>query len=88
MVAERLDNKKWRSVVFITRNDIHIRSSAFTFYNSKTLYFRKVGGVSTGTNRFVTGFHGLTTMPREFQKVMDIFWLDLEKYLSLLMTFH
>ena len=39
---------------------------------AKHCSFRKVGGVSTGTNRFVTGFHGLTTMPREFQKVMNI----------------
>ena len=33
--------------------------------------FLLVGGKSTGTNRFQTGFYGLTTMPAEFQRVMD-----------------
>ena len=31
-----------------------------------------IGGDSTGTYRFVTGFYGLTVMATEFQKVMDI----------------
>ena len=30
-----------------------------------------MGGRSTGTYRFKTGFYGLTTMPAEFQRVMD-----------------
>ena len=30
-----------------------------------------MGGKSTGTHRFQTGFYGLTTMPAEFQRVMD-----------------
>ena len=29
------------------------------------------GGKSTGTYRFRTGFYGLTTMPAEFQRVLD-----------------
>ena len=33
--------------------------------------FSLVGGKSTGTYRFRTGFYGLTTMPAEFQRVMD-----------------
>ena len=33
--------------------------------------FSLVGGRSTGTYRFKTGFYGLTTMPAEFQRVMD-----------------
>ena len=33
--------------------------------------FSLVGGCSTGTYRFETGFYGLTTMPAEFQWVMD-----------------
>ena len=33
--------------------------------------FSLVGGKSTGTYRFQTGFYGLTTMPAEFQRVMD-----------------
>ena len=33
--------------------------------------FSLVGGRSTGTYRFWTGFYGLTSMPAEFQRVMD-----------------
>ena len=33
--------------------------------------FSLVGGKSTGTYRFRTGLYGLTTMPAEFQRVMD-----------------
>ena len=33
--------------------------------------FSLVGGKPTGTYRFRTGFYGLTTMPAEFQRVMD-----------------
>ena len=33
--------------------------------------FSLVGGKSTGTYCFQTGFYGLTTMPAEFQRVMD-----------------
>ena len=38
---------------------------------SKHCKFSLVGGRSTGTYRFKTGFYGLTTMPAEFQRVMD-----------------
>ena len=38
---------------------------------SKLCNFFLVGGHSTGTYRFKTGFYGLTTMPAEFQRVMD-----------------
>ena len=33
--------------------------------------FSLVGGRSTGTYRFETGFYCLTTMPAEFQRVLD-----------------
>ena len=33
--------------------------------------FSLVGGKSTGTYRFRTGFYGLTTVPAEFQRVKD-----------------
>ena len=33
--------------------------------------FSLIGGRSTGTYRFKTGFYGLTTMPAEFQRAMD-----------------
>ena len=39
---------------------------------AKHCHFQIIGGESTGTYRFVTCFYGLTVMPTEFQKVMDI----------------
>ena len=39
---------------------------------AKHCNFQIIGGESTGTYRFVTGFYGLTVMPTEFQKVMDL----------------
>ena len=34
--------------------------------------FQIVGGKSTGTYRFTTGYYGLTVIPTEFQKLMDL----------------
>ena len=34
-------------------------------------YFSLIGGRSTGTYRFKTGFYSLTRMPAEFQRAMD-----------------
>ena len=39
---------------------------------AKHCNFQIIGRESTGTYRFVTGFFGLSVMPTEFQKVMDI----------------
>ena len=38
---------------------------------SKQCNFSLIGGKSTGTYRFKNGFYGLTSMPAEFQKVID-----------------
>ena len=38
--------------------------------------FSLVGGKSTGTYRFRTGFYGLKTMPPDFQRVMDTILLE------------
>ena len=38
---------------------------------SEQCNFSLVGGKSTGTYRFKNGFYGLTSMPAEFQKVID-----------------
>ena len=38
---------------------------------SEQYKFSLVGGNSTGTYRFKNGFYGLTSMPAEFQKVID-----------------
>ena len=34
--------------------------------------FSLIGGNATGTYQFQTGFHGLTDMPAEFQKAIDL----------------
>ena len=38
---------------------------------SEQCNFSLIGGKSTGTYRFKNGFYGLTSMPAEFQKVID-----------------
>ena len=44
---------------------------------SKHCNFSIVGGSATGTYRFKTGFYGLTDMPTEFQKAMDLTLINL-----------
>ena len=38
----------------------------------QTMYFSIIGGETTGTYRFLTGFYRLGGMPNEFQRVMDL----------------
>ena len=71
MIAERLDNsigEVWYSSVDLTNAYGQIPLHALT---AKHCNFQIIGGESTGTYRFVTGFYGLTVMPTEFQKDMD-----------------
>ena len=42
-----------------------------TAETAKQCNFNIIGGQSTGTYRFLTGFYGLGDMPAEFQKAMD-----------------
>ena len=39
---------------------------------SRHCNFQIIGGKATGIYRFVTGFYGLTTMPTDFQRVIDL----------------
>ena len=39
---------------------------------SKHCNFQIIGGKATGIYRFITGFYGLTTMPTEFQRIIDL----------------
>ena len=39
---------------------------------SRHCNFQIIGGKATGIYRFVTGFYGLTTIPTEFQRIMDL----------------
>ena len=42
-----------------------------TAETAKQCNFNIIGGIATGTYRFLTGFYGLADMPAEFQKAMD-----------------
>ena len=72
MVAEKLDvetGEAWFSSVDMTyaygQVPLHISTA-------KHCNFQIIGGESTGRYRFVSGFYGLSVMPTEFQKVMDL----------------
>ena len=72
MVAEKLDKEKgdaWFSSVDLTYAYGQVPLHLLT---AKHCNFQIIGGESTGTYRFVTGFYGLSVMPTDFQKVMDI----------------
>ena len=72
MVAEKLDSENgeaWFSSVDMTYAYGQIPLHLLT---AKHCNFQIIGGESTGTYRFVTGFSGLSVRPTEFQKVMDM----------------
>ena len=72
MVAEKLDSENgeaWFSSVDMTYAYGQIPLHLLT---AKHCNFQIIGGESTGTYRYVTGFYGLSVMPTEFQKVMDM----------------
>ena len=71
MVAEKLVSKNaeaWYSTL-----DMNYAYGQVPLHHltAKHCNFLIIGGESTGTYRFVTGFYGLTVMPTELQKVMD-----------------
>ena len=72
MIAEKLDSSNgeaWYSTLDMTYAYGQV---PFHLLTAKHCNFQIIGGESTGTYRFVTGFYGLTVMPTEFQKVMDL----------------
>ena len=72
MIAEKLDEKEgeaWYSSVDMTYAYGQIPLQGLTKIHCN---FQIVGVKSTGSNRFTTGFYGLTVMPTEFQELMDI----------------
>ena len=73
LIAEKLDEKKtgeaWYSSVDMTYAYGQVPLHELT---KRHCNFQIIGGKSTGTFRFTTGYYGLTIMPIEFQKVMDL----------------
>ena len=72
MIAEELEKNEgeaWYSSVDMTYAYGQVPLHELT---KKHCIFQIVGGKSTGTNQFTTGYYGLTVMPTEFQKLMDL----------------
>ena len=73
LIAEKLDEKKageaWYSSVDMTYAYGQVPLHELT---KRHCNFQIIGGNSTGTYRFTTGYFGLTIMPTEFQNVMDL----------------
>ena len=72
MIAEELEKSEgeaWYSSVDMTYAYGQIPLHELT---KRHCNFQIVGGKSTGTYRFTTGYYGLTVMPTEFQKLMDL----------------
>ena len=71
VIAEKLDDEKeeaWYATLDLTYAYGQI---PLDFSTAKHCVFQIIGGESTGTYRFITGFYGLTVMPAEFRIVMD-----------------
>ena len=72
MIAEKLDKEKgeaWYSSVDMT---YAYGQAPLHELTKKPCNFQIVGGKSTGTYRFITGYYGLTVMATEFRKLMDL----------------
>ena len=73
LIAEKLDENNtgeaWYSSVDMTYAYGQIPLHELT---KRHCNFQIIGGKSTGTYRFTTGYYGLTIMPTEIQKVMDL----------------
>ena len=71
IVGQTISERKQGDVFFTTMDLTYAYGQLPLNENtSKHCNFSLVGGRSTGTYRFKTGFYGLTTMPAEFQRVM------------------
>ena len=72
MIAEELEKNEgeaWYSSVDMTYAYGQVPLHELT---KKHCNFQIVGGKSTGKYRFTTEYYGLTVMPTEFQKLMDL----------------
>ena len=65
-ISERKPGDVFSTTLDLAYGQLPLNESTSQHYN-----FSLVGGRSTGTYRFKTGFCGLTSLPAEFQRVMD-----------------
>ena len=71
MEAEKLDDEK-REAWYATLDSTYAYGQIpLDLLTTKRCNFQNIGGESSDTYRFITGFYGLTVMPTEFQKTMD-----------------
>ena len=80
LIAEKLDEKKtgeaWYSSVDMTYAYGQVPLHELT---KRHCNFQIRGGKSSGTYRFTTSYYGLTIMPTEFQKVMDLLLANINR---------
>ena len=71
----QLISEKKQGEVFFTTMDLTYAYGQLPLSKETSVHcnFSLVGERSTGTYRFRTGFYGLTSIPAEFQRVMDSF---------------
>ena len=73
MIAEQVGRDKTGKTFFTTLDLTYAYGQVqLSEDTAKHCNFQVVGGEATGVYRFVTGFYGLTTMPTEFQRIMDL----------------
>ena len=78
MIAEKIDGKEGE--VLYSSVDMKYAYGQILLDEStaKHCNFQIIGGKSTGKYRFVTGHYGLTIMPTDFQKVMDLTLVNMD----------
>ena len=71
-VGQAISEKKHGDTFFTTMDLTYAYGQLpLSAESSVQFNFYLIGGRSTGTYRFNTGFYGLTTMPAKFQRAMD-----------------
>ena len=78
MVAEKIEGEEGE--VFYSSVDLKYAYGQVPLHECTARHcnFQIIGGKSTGTYRFVTGHYGLTIMPTEFQKVLDLTLVNID----------
>ena len=69
MIAEQGPGKTFFATLDLTYACGQVELSEAT---SQQCNFQMFGGAATGIYRFITGFYGLTTMPTEFQRLLNL----------------
>ena len=78
MVAEKIEGQEGEA--FYSSVDSKYAYGQVPLHESTARHcnFQIEGGKSSGSCRFITGHYGLTIMPTEFQKVMDLTLVNID----------